>query len=244
MKLLKPILICLLGILFFSLNAQDSTSWENTGLPKVKYDSSKVELRDFDESALNEIRESADFDYMEVKQVETYSLWDRFINWLYKWYRKIFSDESYSFTFKFIMYAVCGAIIIYVVLKLAGIDARKVFYAKSAKKQINSTILEEDIHEIDFAERISQAVANSNFREAIRLHYLKNLKILSNQNLINWKIDKTNHDYEVEIKDESIRTPFSRITYLYDNICYGDFPIDSKSYARFVPDFEVFEEVK
>ncbi|MFT6964758.1 MAG: hypothetical protein ACJAWV_004500 [Flammeovirgaceae bacterium] len=103
--------------------------------------------------------------------------------------------------------------------------------------------MEEDIHEIDFNTRIAQAVESQNFREAIRLHYLKNLKILSDQNLIDWKINKTNHDYEVEIRDNSIKAPFSRITYLYDNICYGDFPIDSESYSRFVEDFEVFDKV-
>ncbi|MFT5916152.1 MAG: hypothetical protein ACI81T_002656 [Bacteroidia bacterium] len=239
------ILLCILLFSASNLNAQDadSTSFQIEENSAVKYDSSKIELRTFDESALNEIRESGDFTYMEVKQVETYSLWDRFWVWLYKWYSKIFSDPTYSTTFKTVMYILCGAIIIYVVLKLAGIDARGVFYGKSAKKKIQSDILEEDIHEIDFNTRIAQAVESQNFREAIRLHYLKNLKILSDQNLIDWKINKTNHDYEVEIRDDSIKTPFSRITYLYDNICYGDYPIDSESYSRFVEDFEVFDKV-
>ncbi len=237
--------LCFLCCSATGLKAQDfdSASFPIEEKSTVRYDSSKIQLRNFDESALNEIREDGDFDYMEVKQVETYSLWDRFWNWIWEWYDRIFSDSTYSTTFKTIMYILCGAIIIYVVLKLAGIDARGVFYGKSAKREIQSEVLEENIHEIDFNTRIAQAVESQNFREAIRLHYLKNLKILSDQNLIDWKLNKTNHDYEVEIKDESIKAPFSRITYLYDNICYGDFPINAESYARFVEDFKVFDKV-
>jgi hypothetical protein len=226
------------------LKAQDSTKMlDSQNEQLVKYDSSKIELRNFDESAINELREDGNFDYIEIQEVETYSLWDRFWRWFWELYNAIFSNSTYSTAFKTTMYILCGTIIIYVVLKLVGIDARSIFYGKSAKKEIKSEILEEDIHEIDFDTRISQAVQTQDFQEAIRLHYLKNLKILSDQNLIDWTINKTNHDYEVEIKDESIKAPFSRITYLYDNICYGDFPINAESYSRFVEDFAVFDTV-
>ena len=112
---------------------------------------------------------------------------------------------------------------------------------KKEGKTIKAQVLDEDINEINFDVRISQAVTSEQYPEAIRLHYLKCLKHLSDQDLINWQIDKTNHEYEVELRDERIRKPFGRITYLYENICYGDFPISRTEYDKFAPEFDVFD---
>lgn len=54
---------------------------------------------------------------------------------------------------------------------------------------------EDTIYGVDFGTAIRQAVANSNFREAIRLRYLQTLKALTDASLIDWQPFKTPTQY-------------------------------------------------
>lgn len=55
---------------------------------------------------------------------------------------------------------------------------------------------------------IEEAIANRNYRFALRLNYLRSLKILSDKEIINWKIDKTNHEFIGEIKHSNLKSTF------------------------------------
>ena len=67
--------------------------------------------------------------------------------------------------------------------------------------------------------------------------YLKCLKVLANKKTIEWHFDKTNTDYLNEIKDSKLKVLFKRVSYIYDYVWYGEFPIDADGFNRNTSDF-------
>ena len=106
---------------------------------------------------------------------------------------------------------------------------------QGAKNREHSVILSEEeniIKNEDIQQLIKEAVAQKNYRLAIRYYYLGILKLLTEKDFIEWQLQKTNSDYLAEINNDDIKLNFSKITWLYDYIWYGDFAIDENGYSR------------
>jgi hypothetical protein len=58
------------------------------------------------------------------------------------------------------------------------------------------------------------------------------LKSLDTKNLINWKLHKTNHDYEIEIADTDIKADFISLTRYFEYIIYGNFSLDEAGFNK------------
>ena len=121
-----------------------------------------------------------------------------------------------------------GGFVIYVIIKvLLGSDFKLWASSKKAEKLSKKLIFEDkDIHEINVDTLLQQAIANKDFRLAIRYYYLAALKRLSNKQLIDYHKDKTNSEYLFEIENTTIRTDFSYLSYVYSYVWYGEFPVD------------------
>jgi hypothetical protein len=65
---------------------------------------------------------------------------------------------------------------------------------------------------------------------ATRFLYLKSLKILTKNNIIEWHFDKTNSDYLNEIRNAETRQLFKKASYVYDYVWYGEFPLDQQQF--------------
>ena len=74
-------------------------------------------------------------------------------------------------------------------------NVRGIFYGKQGESKTKFKIVEEDINKMDFEKRINDAVNNRDYRLAVRLYYLKMLKLLSDKKIIDWQINKTNSAY-------------------------------------------------
>ena len=61
---------------------------------------------------------------------------------------------------------------------------------------------------------------------------------MSEKNIIDWNLEKTNSDYFYEIKSESLRNDFSYVSYLYNYIWYGEFEITVDSFESIKKTFE------
>jgi hypothetical protein len=93
---------------------------------------------------------------------------------------------------------------------------------------INNT--EQLIQSADFEQLISEIEKQGNTRQSIRLYYLWLLKNLKDKELIVWLPEKTNADYLAELRDETLRKQFAYLSYLYNNIWYGEFSITDVEY--------------
>lgn len=100
----------------------------------------------------------------------------------------------------------------------------------------------EDIHIIDFEASIESAESDGRYRDAVRLQYLKTLKLLTDAGRIQWKQDKTNASYASELAGTELADSFDALTYIYDCTWYGDMPVSGDAYTKIKPGFLGFRE--
>jgi hypothetical protein len=213
---------------------KDSTYTVNA----LKVDDSKINLRSFDTTVVENYRKNPQYEY-EKEIPKNISFWDRLKAWLLqkllfaKWSEQ---DGNY---FKYTFYAFAALLATWAIIKLMGMDIFGGFYTKdAAKTSTKGEWLEDNIHEIDFEKEIENAINKENYKVAVRLFYLFTLKKLSDKSLIQWEINKTNHDYSHELlkttKGQQLKQEFDQATYYFEYVWYGDFKVD----------FRQFEEAK
>ena len=114
------------------------------------------------------------------------------------------------------------------------------FLFRKNKKKISIEYEEiiDNIHEIDFKDKLMNAEKNKDFRSAIRYQFLNVLKKLSDKKQIDWNTEKTNHDYLKELKTESSKTNFAELLYIFEYVWYGEFEINEEAYLQFKKKFE------
>ena len=71
-----------------------------------------------------------------------------------------------------------------------------------------------------------------------RYYFLWYLKLLCDRNFLKWDIEKTNLDYLSEIKDLIKREEFENLSFLYENIWYGEFNIPTNATETIIQQFE------
>ena len=111
---------------------------------------------------------------------------------------------------------------------------------KNETLEIDVEDAEQLIHFADFQSLIEQAETHNDTRLSIRYYYLWLLKTLKDKELILWLPDKTNSDYLYEIKDITVKNRFSRLSYLYEYIWYGEFSINDTEYREAKAEFDAF----
>jgi len=88
-------------------------------------------------------------------------------------------------------------------------------------------------------------VTGGQYRLAVRLWYLRLLKELSNREIIQYKQDKTNLDYLMQVYNTGYYSRFFRLTRHFEYSWYGHFEVDRLTYDRIASEFLQFEnEIK
>lgn len=90
----------------------------------------------------------------------------------------------------------------------------------------------EDTLEYNFDILIEKAVKEKNYRSATRLHFLKNLKALSDKDLIHWDKQKTNNNYINEISDQKLRKEYATNALIFDYVWYGELNINESEFKE------------
>jgi hypothetical protein len=100
----------------------------------------------------------------------------------------------------------------------------------------------EDIFAVNYDEEIKKAVESQNYRLAIRLHYLRTLKVLADNNIIDYKHERTNSDYLFQLTNSAYYKDFFRLTRDFEYTWYGKFDLSSEAYAMIQQDFSSFKQ--
>lgn len=251
---MRPLYIIVFIIGIALAGAPATAVWASPGKHAVlKADTTgAVDVRHFDANSLKSYTKNKEFRYAEPK--EGISWWESFWHWFWEWVAGLFKFKKitggswiytvlyYFWRFVQILVLVGGvASFIYFLLKATGIDARNIFRRDSAAI-VPHFESDENINTINFDSDIERAVSSGNYRLAVRLLYLKCLKQLSDKGHIEWKIDKTNHAYINELKDDTRRSAFSLLTRRFEYVWYGEFVIDSRSYQDISSAFNHFNQ--
>jgi len=229
-NLKKALIIFLFFLIQFSAKAQVADS--------IKYDyNSNVEIR-----TSPNIKTYLDDDfylYDNERVVEAETWWQKVFYWIGNIIAKLFylidkGGKPLSYTFYFIIFA----IFIFILTKLLGIKYQTLFLRSKNITSPEFEFSDEDIHGINFEKVIKEAEDSGNFRKAIRYLYINYLKTLTENELIDWHANKTNKDYDKEMKDTKYYSSHKHLSRIYEYIWYGEFYIDALQYKKYKNNFK------
>ena len=202
----------------------------------IVVDSAFIALKPFAKNFKNKYTDK-EFIY-EFKTPEK-NAWDRFKEWLANFFKNIFrfTDSNTANNFVDILLGTLAILIvvavIYMIVKaIMNKEGQWIFGRNSDRKIINYDEIEKNLHLVDFEKLIQKSLESGENRLTIRYYYLWLLKKLSEKQIIEWDVEKTNSDYLYEIKDEAQKEDFAYLSYLYNNIWYGEFELDEATFAK------------
>ena len=200
-------------------------------------DQSEVNLVYFEKGFQQKYSNNKDFIYESL--VEDHGGWQKFKQRLVRWYERIFGFKTSEDTNKaidmtiYILSILLTIFVVYLIVRaLMNEEGNWAFGRSSDKKIIQYDVIEQNIHTTDFERLIHESEKNGEQRLIIRYYYLWLLKLLSEKEIIEWDIEKTNSDFQNEIQDATMKADFSYLSYLYDYIWYGEFDIDQTIFDK------------
>ncbi len=201
------------------------------GLPPDR--STALPPRRADAERLAELRGQRAFRYVEAKVASGSSpfaaFWNQLLSHIFEW----LNQRSYTHFWRWIIYTIFVVAGVFVVLKLLQVDLTALLGRGPRRVALAYETEAENIHEVDFADRLAAAEAAGNLRLAVRLGYLELLKALTDKALIDWKPDKTNHAYLRELPESGpLRPAFREILRQFEYVWYGEWPLSAGQYAR------------
>jgi hypothetical protein len=250
MRFINLLLLLLLPLCFVQAAQPGITVKPKDIKPKVKpvlrMDGSQVDVRTLDSARIAEFKKQSEFKYDDIASQP--SLWRRFWRWFWHLFDKVDmrptgSLMSYIGVFlKYLFLALGLAAVVFLVLRVMGVDVTGLFKRKPADAGVPYAETLENIHEINFDTGIDAAIAQYNYRLAVRLLYLKALKQLSDAGLIHWQLDKTNTAYIDELTNAEQREAFTVLTRQFEFVWYGEFTINGQAFQNIKTLFANFKQ--
>jgi hypothetical protein len=99
----------------------------------------------------------------------------------------------------------------------------------------------EDIAETDWERLMQEAAQQGNYRNAVRYSYLQLLQLLQQQQLIKYRIDKTNYEYYHELNESRYKASFKQLSRQYEYTWYGHFTMGEPAYQQYMQELNQFK---
>lgn len=244
MKNKLALLFLLIASIVFSqsdslFNATETVVESQDIVDTVSYSKPNVTVEPkFFEPNFQEKYKSDDFVYETVIDTKKMSSWERFWKAVRDFFSRIFdfgnahgSMTGLQILMRIIAYGIIG-FVIYLIVRLIIKKEGQWIFGKNKKKITVSEMVEENIHSIDFKEIIKKSKQEKDYRLTIRYYYLWLLKSLTDKEIIEWDIEKTNSDYLYEIKSAQLKEHFQYLSYIYDYSWYGEFDINETDFSK------------
>ncbi|WP_432670134.1 DUF4129 domain-containing protein [Flavobacterium sp. SM2513] len=231
--------ILLIFLLFFIVPLQG----QNVVVSEVAKNSTKIAI---DTAAVQQIHfvenfkekyNDKPFIYEEKSPVK--SLWDRFEEWFTQWLKRTFDVQDgekakniLDYTINTIAVILIVIVIFLIVKAILNKEGTWIFGLKSDKNIIRYDEIEKNLHLVNFEKLIKDSIQSGEHRLSVRYYYLFLLKKMSEKQLIEWDVEKTNSDYIYEIKSPELKANFEYLSYLYNYIWYGEFDISIEEFEK------------
>lgn len=231
----------------FVLKAQDSL--QNIAISKRIFTDKDVQV---DADTINQIAfqtnfknkyQTKEFIY-ELKTPEK-NIWDRFLEWLSRMIQNIFNFSNNKMAMdttvtilKILAVLLIGFVVYKIIKALLNKEGQWIFGKNTQKKIASDDPIERQLQTTNFESLIKKTLAAGQDRLTLRYYYLWLLKRLSEKQIIEWDLEKTNSDYLYEIKNEAQKVNFAYLSYLYNYSWYGAFEMDDETFQKAKLSFE------
>lgn len=224
-------------LLFFLLTSLAGA----TTLDSLSSNNSTVETRSFSSGRIDSIRSLAAYDY-ETARFSPVDFMDAVLAWLwYNLFKHLFNPRFESL-WELLIYFLAFLALVYIIRRFLQSEFSTLFYTKDKNPPDVSAITEDDIHALPLEKLLEESISKQRYRDAVRLLYLISLKHLADHGVVLWRTGKTNHEYNSEIKNESLKNQFSMLTRVYEYVWYGDFEVAAERFQAIKSDFRQFEK--
>ncbi len=204
---------------------------------EAAFDQSTITPRYPSKDRLDDYRNDRDYDYNRDAPPPD-NPFAKFWYWIQRKILSFLESKSYENFWQYVILAAIAALALWLLYKS---DFLGMMLGKRAQEApLGYDVLSENIHELDFNELIDTAIQQRNFRLAVRLFYLKTLKQLTDQRLINWQPTKTNRTYVHELQSPALRRDFEQLTRQFEYVWYGDFALTDETFQALKADFQKF----
>ena len=215
--------------LIFSFFLSASVFAQKDTVKTIKNDNSPIAPRYPAPRHLEKYKNDRDYNYNE-NQMPANNPLDRWLDWIQRKIRSFFGSKSYDNFWQYVIMAITAGLVFYLLYKAKVLDY--VFPSKGAGTSADYIVGQENIHEINFEDAIVNALGQKDFRLAIRLQYLRILKLLTTKELIHWKPNLTNQVYVQELEKYPYHPDFVQITRYFEFAWYGDFQVSEAGFRE------------
>ncbi len=218
-------------------NPQDSIAPQTEKIVRFDTDSEVLPFK-FNDEIIEGYQNDPAFNYTEIVAEENW--WSQFKHWLWggwlafwNWLLGDYEAGGFvAFIIQILPYIIVFGILVFIVWLFFKLNPGAHFLKTKEIPTVFFSEEEEIIKRKNIRELIQKALANKDYRLAVRYYYLLILKNLSAAEIISYEFDKTNNDYIAEIKSENINSDFKKATVLYDYIWYGNFAVTETDYNK------------
>lgn len=193
-------------------------------------DTAAQQLRSLPQEKITEIAEREAFRY-EVPAREPQSSWDKFKAWLYKQLSTLFGTPAAQAVWEVLLYLAFAALFLLILNQYLKGNIRRILLGHTTPAP-TSAVTQAVGTDTGFEERIQSAVAGGNYGQAIRFLYRQSLHQLQQSGHIDWRRDKTNHDYLYEIGPHELQRLFREVTRYYEYAEYGNFSVSRAEFEN------------
>ena len=146
---------------------------------------------------------------------------------------------------KYVGFGLGIALLAFLIYKLVGEALLRKNTKVDEQEQITLENLEEHIHETDLDRFLRAALAEGDYRMAVRIYYLMVIRDLSARNWIQWKKDEVNRQYLNEMSSQPLYPVFRDLTRIFEAIWYGEYSLDDQRFGELKGQFEqILKEIQ
>jgi hypothetical protein len=140
------------------------------------------------------------------------------------------SDDSHKVYDAFLWVIAVIGFVAFLIIYLSNSNVGMFRRSKNLRIDDESDPEMDDIFGINYEKEIEKAVNAGNYRLGVRLLFLRLLRRLSDKNVIQYKQDRTNFDYVMQLSNTTWYNPFIRLARHYEYVWYGKFSVDQKQF--------------
>lgn len=205
---------------------------------KIQYDDSEIIIKMPEKENIDNYARKKDFQY-ETNIEKPVTIWDKIRMKLLEWFFKLFSNNGAG---PIIRNLLIVGLLVLITIKLLNTNLKSLFFKSKNHVKIDYSAIDENIKNLDLESLIESSLKSKQYRLATRYLFLRTLKILTDKEIIEWKINKTNKDFFVEIKNDKILNQFKNLSANYEYIWYGNFEISEAKFDTIKQSFDNFNK--